>query len=228
MRSSNLLFPEILLGLFDVLRKRRPMHSRSYLCRVLAPFFLSLALGGSPSRAQVASPDTTAEAARIAYERGAFDTAISGWLDAARGFGLSGRTDAEINMLVRAAEAYQNIGLFTEALSTLDAARDLNREAPNPARVKILGTAGSIYLAEGSNRQAEEALTAASDLARRLGDEPLSAFIENNRGKLFAARAEYDDAIASYQDSARVARNNLLPVLAARALSNAATLPKRS
>ena len=228
MRSSNLLFPEILLGLVNVLPNRRPMHCRSYVCRVLVTFFLSLAIGGSPSRAQVSSPDAIATAARSAFERGAFDAAISGWLDAAREFGLSGRTDAEIDMLIRAAEAYQNIGLFAEALSTLNAARDLNREAPNAARVKILGTAGSIYLAEGSNRQAEEALTTASDLARRLGDEPLSAFIENNRGKLFAARAEYDDAIASYQDSARMARNNLLPALAARALSNAATLACRT
>ncbi len=200
------------------------MHTKSYFCRILVTFFLSLAITGSPSRAQVSSPEATAEAARIAYERGAFEAAISGWLEATKGFGLTGQTDVEIDMLIRTAEAYQNIGLFTEALGTLDRARDLNREAPNPAQIKILGTAGSIYLAVGSNQQAEEALTTASDLARRLGHEPLSAFIENNRGKLFAARAEYDDAIASYQDSARIARDNLLPALRARALSNAATL----
>ena len=200
------------------------MDSRSYFCRAFVAVFLCFAIQGSPSRAQVSSPEALGAAAEDAYGRGAFDQAIEGWLRAAEEFEQAGRLPEQVDALVHVAETYQNIGLFTEALDTLETARALNQEASNPTQVRILGTQGSIYLALGSNQIASDTLTRAFDLAAELGDNRLAAFIGNNRGKLFAARGEYDVAIATYRDSARLARDNAMPMLAARALSNAATL----
>ena len=200
------------------------MDARLYFCRAFVAVSLCFVIQGSPSRAQVSSPEDTVAAAESAYGRGAFDEAIEGWLKAAEEFELAGRLPEQVEALIHVAETYQNIGLFTEALDTLETARALNREASNPAQVRILGTQGSIYLALGSNQEAGDAFARALDLATRLGDDRLSAFIGNNRGKLFAAQGEYDVAIATYRDSARLARDNAMPTLAARALSNAATL----
>ena len=225
--SSNLSFLQTLatlLGLGRLARKQQTMDSRSYFCRAFVAVFLCFAIQGSPSRAQVSSPEALGAAAEDAYGRGAFDRAIEGWLRAAEEFEQAGRLPEQVDALVHVAESYQNIGLFTEALNTLETARALNQEASNPTQVRILGTQGSIYLAQGSNQIASDTLTRAFDLATELGDNRLAAFIGNNRGKLFAARGEYDVAIATYRDSARLARDNAMPMLAARALSNAATL----
>ena len=200
------------------------MHTRLYFCRAFVAVFLCFVIQGSHSGAQVSSPENLVAAAESAHGRGAFDEAIEGWLKAAQEFELAGRLAEQVEALIHIAETYQNIGLFTEALDTLETASVLNREASNAAHLRILGTQGSIYLALGSNQLAGDSLTRALDLATRLGDDRLSAFIGNNRGKLFAARGEYDVAIATYRDSARLARDNAMPVLAARALSNAATL----
>ena len=163
------------------------MHTRLYFCRAFVAVFLCFVIQGSHSGAQVSSPENLVAAAESAYGRGAFDEAIEGWLKAAQEFELAGRLAEHVEALIHVAETYQNIGLFTEALDTLETASVLNREASNAAHLRILGTQGSIYLALGSNQLAGDSLTRALDLATRLGDARLSAFIGNNRGKLFAA-----------------------------------------
>ena len=200
------------------------MDARANYRRAFVAALLCLVSQGSLSAAQVSSPQDTVAAAERAYGRGAFDEAIEGWLKAAQEFELAGRLPEQVDALVHVAETYQNIGLFTEALDALESARALNREASNAAQARILGTEAGIFLALRSNQLAGDALMRALEIAIRLGDDRLSAFIGNNRGKLFAARGEYDLAIASYRDSARLAADNAMPALAARALSNAATL----
>ena len=199
------------------------MHTPWKVCVLL---FFTTVLAAEPfvSRAEARPVQSSYEQAQSAFARGAFEEAISGWLEAAELYALDGRSEDQARTLVRLAGAYQNLGLSGDALRALGTARLLNQDASNRVQVEILATLGSVYLSLRAYPPASEMLTAALDLATELDDDPLTAFIENNRGGLLGAEGFYDAAIQSYLRSARLARNESLEALHGRALSNAATL----
>ena len=60
-------------------------------------------------------------------------------------------------------------------------------------------------------------------VSRQLGDSTLTAVILNNRGNLLVTQQKNTEAVATYKESAALAKDSGQRLLRARALTNAAT-----
>jgi CHAT domain-containing protein len=158
-----------------------------------------------------------------AWQRGAFETAVRYWQDAAQRYAQAGQPRAQSVALAQLARAYQALGQYRKANQNLSAALELAQQAGDRVQVAtVLGSLGGTYFVSGSLDAAQQALQDGLRLARALSNAALIAALSNDLGNVFTAQHQYAEALDAYGESVRVAEQQQDRPLAVRALSNAA------
>jgi len=164
-----------------------------------------------------------------AFQRGAFQEAVSSWTDAARLYEREGRIREQIRALSDLSEAYSALGYYRQAVNSLQTALELAEKSRDTARIpSLLARLGNALIATGPPETAETYLKRGLEMARQAGDSTLAAAILNNLGNLFATQKKYAEAISAYKESIVLAKAAGHRVLAARAMANAAAALRQS
>ena len=197
---------------------------KSFACRWLA---LTLALVGTPLLGS--EPEGTAEQrmklGQAAYERGAFDEALTQWRQAEQLWGAQHHDQAQINALLNLGAAYQALGQHRLAFRTLERAGDLAENSPGrPPLLAAQNEVGVVCDCLSQFQRAEETFRHALAVARDQGDTNLTAVVWINLGNLLAGRNKIDEALSAFTESATLAQSRNLSGLAAKALANAAAV----
>lgn len=159
----------------------------------------------------------------LAFERGAFSTALSHWKQAAELYKSSGNTPAQVEALVLSSQASLGLGQSKQALQSLELALGLAQKSGDPlVEAPILGHLGRTYLTMRQLPQASEFLRQASALGRKQDSSPLLATTLNDLGILMVLQQQDQNALDTFQESVTHAQSVGLPLLAATARTNAA------
>jgi CHAT domain-containing protein len=175
------------------------------------------------------SPDARLDQGLKAFQRGAFEEAVSSWTEAAHLYARQGKPTGQVTALIQLSQAQAALGQYGQAVQSLESARTLAESTGDQARLAlILSALGNAYIVTGPPDVAETHLKLALSMARTLGDAGLAAATLNNLGNLFAAQARYPDAVTAYRESAALSRQVKNQVATARALSNQASALRKS
>jgi CHAT domain-containing protein len=160
---------------------------------------------------------------RRAFEWGKFEEAAQHWTEAARLYRAAGSPDEESEALARRAEGYQALGQLQLALDDLRHALALAERGGERLRTaSIKSSLGSAYLLLGEKARAREYLTASIAQAREAGSTRVVAAGLNNLGNLLTSEGKHGEALAAFEESARLAEQDGDHLLAAKAWLNAA------
>jgi CHAT domain-containing protein len=178
---------------------------------------------------EAASPETHLEQGMKAFQRGAFEEAVSSWADAARAYEKERKPAQQIGALIHLSQAYSAIGQYKQAVKSLETALGLAQDLRDPARLaSVLAALGNAHIAAGPPAAAEEYLRRSLKMAQEMRDLGLAAANLNNLGNLSAAQEKYADALAAYRESVPLAKRAGHRSLAIRALSNAAVAARKN
>lgn len=159
----------------------------------------------------------------LAFERGAFSSALSHWKQAAEFYKNSGNTPSQVEALVLSSQASLGLGQSKQALQSLELALGLAQKSGDPlVEAPILGHLGRAYLTMRQLPQASEFLQQASTLAHKQNSSPLLAPTLNDLGILFVLQQQDEKALDAFQESVTHAERAGLSLLAATARTNAA------
>lgn len=205
-----------------------PMQSflpsiRHTMCCVFLMAIPLLAATQSESH-EVSSPaGSSMREGALAFERGAFSTALSHWKQATELYKSSGNTPAQVEALVLSSQASLGLGQSKQALQSLELALGLAQKSGDPlVEAPILGHLGRTYLTMRQLPQASEFLRQASALGRKQNSSPLLATTLNDLGILLVLQQQDQNALDTFQESVTHAQSVGLPLLAATARTNAA------
>lgn len=205
-----------------------PMQSflpsiRHTMCCVFLMAIPLLAATQSESH-EVSSPaGSSIREGALAFERGAFSTALSHWKQATELYKSSGNTPAQVEALVLSSQASLGLGQSKQALQSLELALGLAQKSGDPlVEAPILGHLGRTYLTMRQLPQASEFLRQASALGRKQNSSPLLATTLNDLGILLVLQQQDQNALDTFQESVTHAQSVGLPLLAATARTNAA------
>jgi CHAT domain-containing protein len=193
------------------------------------PLFLCLGLWLGASRGFTAEPRGLSEEASRAFETGAFSEAAALWEKALELARAKSNGPAERRAALSLAGAYQAVGQHRRAAQLLE--ETLSR-AESTGDARLVATiqhqlGGALTLTRETDR-AEILLRGALASAKSEGDEAWMAAILNDLGNLQITQADYPAAMASYDESAVLARRVGLPLLLAQALCNGAAAAVRA
>ena len=159
----------------------------------------------------------------LAYERGAFSTALSYWKQAAELYKTSGNSPAQVEALVLSSQASLGLGQSKQALQSLELALGVAQKSGDPlVEASILEHLGRTYLTIRQLPQASEFLQQASVLAHKQNASPLLATTLNDLGILLVLQQQDQQALDAFQESVTHAQSAGLSLLAATAKTNAA------
>jgi CHAT domain-containing protein len=212
----------------------RPSHSSLWCahlgaaCFVIITFSAGICRGDSVGRD---GPDTGRKETTqglAAFEKGVFDQAIQHWEKAAQFYRAQHDNPHEIDAQVRLAAAYEAVGQFSDAIRLLNDAVSLATAANDRARIILAKSdLGEAYSYTRRSDFAESNLREALVLALADQDLKAAASIHNSLGNLLAAEDRLGDARKEYLEGASSARLVHDRLLAAKALSNAASTSSR-
>lgn len=196
---------------------------RHTMCCVFLMAIPLLAATQSESH-EVSSPAGSAmREGALAFERGAFSTALSHWKQATELYKSSGNTLAQVEALVLSSQASLGLGQSKQALQSLELALGLAQKSGDPlVEAPILGHLGRTYLTMRQLPQASEFLRQASALGRKQNSSPLLATTLNDLGILLVLQQQDQNALDTFQESVTHAQSVGLLLLAATARTNAA------
>jgi CHAT domain-containing protein/Tfp pilus assembly protein PilF len=178
---------------------------------------------GSAFAVEGSSPEASLAQGLKAFERGAFEDAVSRWTEAAGAYERAGKLGGQVTALIQLSQAQSALGQYRQAVGTLETALPLADRLGDKARqAAVLSALGNAYIVTGTPEAAERHLRQALALARQTGDAGLTAATLNNLGNVLSGQGKHADALATYRESATLARQAKQPVAAGRALANAA------
>jgi CHAT domain-containing protein len=163
-----------------------------------------------------------------AFQRGDLEAAVGHWREAASLYERTRQPAARSVALTRLAQAYEALGLYSQATQSLETARALATSAGDQRQLAtILAALGNLAVATGPPDTADRILHDALQLARAHGETGLEAVILNNLGNLSMSHRppqtpDFARALHFYRDSARVAQHAQQQPMVARALTHAA------
>jgi CHAT domain-containing protein len=189
---------------------------------------LTLALACQVFAAEPSDGQSPFDQGTQAFRRGDFEEAASNWAAAAYLYEKAGNAREQTRALTHLSEAYTALGSYQEAAKTLGLALGVAERSRDPAGVaSALSRLGAVSTAVGDLDSAERYLGRGLGVAREQRDRGLTAALLNDTGNLLAARRRDADALSAYQESATLAEQAGRRVLAARALTNRATVLQR-
>jgi CHAT domain-containing protein len=158
-----------------------------------------------------------------AYRHGAFDDALAHWREAARLFEARGDRVQQSRALVFSAQAAQAAGHTQQALQSLEVAWAIAQQEPDMEwRATVLAQLGRSYLAARQLDAASSYLTRAQEAAQGQSSALLNASIRNDQGVLAALQRREEEALEAFAETAQMARDANLPMVALHARINAA------
>lgn len=173
--------------------------------------------------ATVTTPEQYEQQGWSAFQRGAFEDAISSWQGAVRLYGQQGETKRQAEARLYLSQAYQAVGHSQEALNELHSALALANALADPLLLASgLGHIGNVYAAMGQEEEAAQYLDDGIRQARTQNDAQLTATIQNDKGNLLWAQGKFAEAIIAYEESHTFADKAGNSALVARALANTA------
>jgi CHAT domain-containing protein len=163
-----------------------------------------------------------------AFEKGVFDQAIPHWGKAVQFYRAQHDNPHEVDAQIRLAAAYEAVGQFSDAIGLLNDAVGLATVAKDRPRIILAkSNLGEAYSYTRRSDYAETNLREALALALADRDLKAVASIQNSLGNLLASQDKLGDALEAYLESASSARQAHDRLLAAKALSNAASTATR-
>lgn len=194
----------------------------------LGAILLLLSIGAplNPTPVLLAAEHDPAEEMRdgqAAFERGAFEEALTHWKDAAQDYARHGDHRRHGEALVSAAQAAQSLGHTTDALQSLELALALAQADTDVLwRASVQAHLGRTYIVAQQLDAAEDHLTQAQNALKGQQAPALLASITNDRGILAALKHQDREALTAFTETVRQATDAELPLLAVRARINAA------
>jgi len=196
-----------------------PLTDRVYgLVSVLVGFFFGSLLVFSASQTLAATLSAEPSAAQPhmdqalkSFQRGDFEQAVLSWTEAARLYEAEQKPKEQSNALIHAAQSYQALGQYKEALKNLESSLALAEKLGDRTQTAVaLGALGNVYIAAGPPEMALKYLNEGLRIAREVNNQDLSALILNNLGNLLTAQKKYSEALVAYRESVSLAaaRNN--------------------
>lgn len=170
---------------------------------------------------------------RRASRAGNFERAARCWRRAGDLYDKLGHRRQQINALIWAAEAYQTLGQYAQALQTLSTARAAAAKVGDQRLIAaVTGSLGKAYLSLGEPQAAAEQLETSVALARQTRNLRVAIASLNNLGKLLSDQGRIQAARARYLESARLSKQasvrfSGLKLEHARALAGLAKLALR-
>ena len=193
------------------------------MCYVLLMAVPLLTVTQSESHDITSPAGLSMKAGGLAFEQGAFSTALSHWKQAADLYKSSGNIPAQVEALVLSSQASLGLGQSKQALQSLELALGLAQKSGDPlVEAPILGHLGRAYLTMRQLPQASEFLQQASALAHKQNASPLLATTLNDLGILLVLQQQDQKALDTFQESVTHAESAGLPLLTATARTNAA------
>lgn len=157
-----------------------------------------------------------------AYDRGAFEEALTQWLQAEQLFAGRHSVNGQIKALVNIGAVYQALGQQRLAFQTLQRAGKLSESVPDrPLLLAARSDLGVVCGCLSQFTQAEQTLRETLAAARKQVDTDMAAVVLNNLGNLLAAQNKIDDALAAFTESVRLGRQATNMLVSAQALANA-------
>lgn len=209
-----------------MLRPSKKNRALGLIALITLTGFMLLSLPGCTKRSMVSADKApehyTAQGLRF-YQSGAFEDAVTSWLEAARIYQVQAKPLAHSAALVQLSRAYQALGQYRKALGSLFEALELAKKAGDRNHIAaVLGNLGNAYLLTGTVDEASRYLQEGLNLARAVGDTERVAVILNNLGNLLALQGKTNEALSAYAESVTLARQTGNAATAVRALTNAA------
>ena len=158
-----------------------------------------------------------------AYQRGAFDRALTAWKQAAQLYEQDGKIRDQSRALVNAAQASEATGQVTQALQQLEVALGIAQKLQDRLwTITVLDNLGRTYLAARQPDAATQYLTQALEMITAQDSPRTVAAIQNNLGLAQVAQKKMPEALTSFTTAAEGAASSGDRPLAARARVNAA------
>ncbi len=162
---------------------------------------------------------------QAAYDRGAFDEALTQWQQAVQLYGAQHNHDGQVKALLDLGAAYQALGQQRLAFRALERAGELAENSPGrPSLPAAQNELGVVCGCLSQFQRAEQTLRGALATADAQGDTNLAAAVWNNLGNLLAGENKIDEALSAFTRSTTLAQSRNLSGLAARASANAAAV----
>ena len=169
------------------------------------------------------SADELMQRGRSAAQQGSLEEALVAWKEAARLYDQAGQPKNHIQALSHAAYAARTLGHLNQAFLQQELALQLARKIGDPKWLTLtLSELGKTYVTSHQYDTASDYLLQASEIARAQHLRALSAALQNDLGIVRALQGLLPEALAAFQDSSTRAQEEDQPVLAVRALVNAA------
>src|SRR5262245_6905951 len=173
--------------------------------------------------AKDASADELMRQGFQAYQRGAFDKALTSWKQAAQLYEQDGKIRDQSRALVNAAQASEATGQVTQALQQLEVALAIAQKLQDRLwTITVLDNLGRTYLAARQPDAATQYLTQALEMTTAQDSPRTVAAIQNNLGLAQVAQKKMPEALTSFTTAAEAAAASGDRPLAARARVNAA------
>jgi CHAT domain-containing protein len=195
------------------------------------PLYLWLMLGLTASFTQLRGDNSEPAAEQLmtagqaAYDRGAFEDALTQWRQAQRLFAAKCDTNGQVSALINLASVHQAVGQQRLAFQALEQAGKLAAHSPNQrARLATRNELGIVCGCLNQYQRAMQTLRDTLAASREQGDSKMTATVLNNLGNLLAAQDETDDALNAFKESASLAQQVTNRTLAAKAFANAAAV----
>jgi CHAT domain-containing protein len=145
------------------------------------------------------------------------------WPPAAGADEAAGNARAQVQALMRGAEADLAVGRNPGALDKLERAMPLaQRSGDEPLLAAVEASLGSAYALAGRFADAERSLRSSIERARKANDPQAAAVALNSMGNLLAAQARFGEAQKIYREALKAAQGAGSRSLAARASTNLA------
>jgi len=171
------------------------------------------------------SPDVLMTQGLQAYQRGAFDLAVTAWKQAAQLYEQSGKVREQSDALVQAAQASESLGQVNQALQQLELALTLTQQTGDRTRIAtVLENLGRTYLVARKPEASTQYLSQALTMAEADEDRRLIAAIHNDLGIAHVAQQHDVEALAAFTTSAYEAQAAGDRPLSVRAYINAARM----
>ena len=185
--------------------------------------FTFLLVAGAPTP----SGDLLLRQGADSFHAGQFADAIATWRDAQRLYAQAGNIGGQCDALADLAMAFQEIGQFAEAGTALADAQRLAEQSRDRRRLAtILGNLGSYFTFTRRFDDADAAIVRGVSMLEA-GDTDIAAALQCDLGNLRSWQLRTDEAAAAYEKSAGLAQQAGNPILAARALADAALSASR-
>jgi CHAT domain-containing protein len=175
-----------------------------------------------------ASADELMQQALASFQQGALEDALLAWKEAARLYDQTGHTRGQVHALSRAAYVARSLGRMNQAFQNQELALHLAQQMGDPQwLVLTMSELGKTYLMNRQYDAALEFLSQAAEAAKPHDLRALSAAILNDLGIVRAAQDQLPEAMAAFQESAKLAQQQDLRLLLIRARINAARVAMR-